>query len=72
MRFIIREKQSLSGYRDGKEIKAAGLTFAKRYATASRAFQGTVLTIETGGGIDAMDTGVLVAYKRDGRWHDVS
>ncbi|MFT3758419.1 hypothetical protein [Thauera sp.] len=55
-KFIITEKQDLNSTRKGEIVEAKDLTGAKRAASRSQLFQGTVLTVES-------ESGVLLAWK---------
>ena len=63
--YIITEKQNLNSSREGIKIEVKNLAAAKRAATKSQAFHGTVLTIET-------ESGAMLATKEDKQpWWDM-
>lgn len=64
MKYLITEKQNLQSIRGGEQIEAKSLRDAKRRATREKSFLGTVLTIESADGEH------LLAFKKDGKWHD--
>lgn len=61
--YTISETTHVNAYREGFEYNTNSLAKAKRYASRSQFFLGTVLKIE--------EDGILVAYKQGGKWHDL-
>ncbi len=63
MKYSIIEAQNIYSSRGMVEINAVSLTAAKRAATKTQMFQGTVLRLFD-------DKGWLLAYKESGKWHN--
>ena len=61
--YTIIEAQNVNSTREGTEIQAKNLASAKRAASKSQCFQGTVLKIE--------QNGRMVAYKDANGWTNV-
>jgi hypothetical protein len=61
--YTIIEAQNINSVREGTEIQAKNLASAKRAASKSQCFQGTVLKIE--------QNNQLVAYKDANGWTNV-
>lgn len=61
--YTIIEAQNVNSTRDGVEIQAKDLTSAKRAASRTQCFHGTVLKIE--------QNGRLIAYKDANGWTNV-
>ena len=61
--YVIKEVQNMNSDRAATMTVNGSLSAAKRCATKSQSFQGTVLKIEN-------TRGVLIAYKKDGKWID--
>ncbi|MGL4458641.1 MAG: hypothetical protein ACRCUB_09665 [Plesiomonas shigelloides] len=63
--YIIKEVSNVNSDRKESLTVNGSLASAKRCASRSQAFQGTVMKIEN-------IRGVLVAYKKDGQWFDTN
>ncbi len=62
MKFIITEKQNENSQRVGVQIDVKSLTAAKRYATKSQCFIGTILVIES------VEGHTLAVKEKNGKW----
>lgn len=58
--YTITEKQNVNSTRIGEVVEAKSLSDAKRIASRSQCFCGTVMTIE--------HEGHMFAYKKNGSW----
>jgi ribosomal protein L35AE/L33A len=64
--YIIKELQNLNSYREGQTVQAESLTAAKRKASKSRVYHGTVLVITD-------NNGIVLASQWEGKpWKDTS
>ena len=59
--YLVRELQNLQSTCSPEHFYCENLSIAKRLATKSQIFQGSVLTIST-------PTGIRLAYKKGGKW----
>ena len=70
MKFYVAEVQNVNSVRKAEEISARDLTEAKRKASRSQAFCGTVLVIGTEINEDGFIKDPMV-YKESGKWHNI-